>query len=366
MNSWTPKDIKEVENNFSDEMSTAWMYRALADCDSNKERAEFLSSLAQYEDKHTVIWENLLGHLNHAVPKDVRTLEHRILVKLGRAFGVGAVLPLVHKGEIDAVVKYKRQFQLWDDPVARKALTEVLPEEISHEIDIFNAIRKIGAMKETLRSAILGVNDGLGSILALVAGVAGATGSSQLVIMSGIAGLVAGAISMGASNYVSVKSEREVNESLMRMERDALTFALETKKKQLVAAYERKKFTREEAETIVNRLSSEPQDLLKAMLTEEHGIGNEAQESPKILAAYTAVAFVLAGIIPVMPFFVMSAMPGVVTSIILTGGALFAAGIIRALTTLNSFIKSGIEMVLVGLGSAVITYIVGVLVGTTV
>lgn len=364
--SWTAEDIKEIKGNFKDELSTGWMYKALAEIDNKNERAGFLRNLAKYEEKHTEIWSSLLKHLNHDSPSYRPTLEHRIFVQLAHLFGVGAILPLVHKGEIDGIAKYKKQSQVWNDPVAQKALNDVLPEEISHEVDIFHTMRKIGTMRETLRSAILGVNDGLGSVLALVAGVAGATGSSQLVLMSGIAGLVAGAVSMGASNYVSVKSEQDVNESLTRLQRDALAFAPETKKKQLVDAYERKGFTKEEAESIVRRLSHDPAELLKAILAEEHGVDNEERESSLRLAAYTAIAFAFAGLIPVLPFFVMPALSGMITSVILTSVALFAAGVIRALTTLNSVIKSGIEMVLVGLGSAVVTYIIGALVGITV
>ncbi|MBI4362441.1 MAG: VIT1/CCC1 transporter family protein [Euryarchaeota archaeon] len=364
--SWGPGDLRELEGNLLDERSSRWMYLRLAEMDDQRERAELLRSLADFEEKHTGLWEKLLLHLDRRVPGERRMADHRILVLLARLFGVGAVLPIVHKGEVDAIAKYKRQAARWRDPAAQEVFPGILRDEIAHEVDTFNAMRGAGATRGGLRSAILGANDGLGSILALAAGVAGATRSSPLVLMAGVAGLIAGAVSMAASNYVSVKAEQEGYAAHVRIQREAAEAAPEVKGAQLQAAYRAKGLTGAEAEQVVSRLMEKPEEFLRALLAEEHGLAGDHVESPPRLAAYTGLAFILAGLIPILPFLVLPATPGVIASVVLTGVALFFAGVLRALSTLHPFLRSGAEMVLIGMGSATATYMVGLAMGGAV
>ncbi len=304
--------------------------------------------------------------LDHPVPRRKRLREHRILVGLARLFGVGAVLPILHKGEVDGIAKYRAQAARWQDPAAQAAFEEILPDEVAHEVDIFAAIREDTGSRGVLRSAILGVNDGLGSVLALVAGVAGATASSILVIVAGVAGIVAGAVSMAASNFVSVKAEQEVYANQVRIQRDAIAVAPEKKRKQLVDAYRERGLTEAEAKAVVTPLAARPDEFLKAVLSEEHGIAEASFEDPPRLAVYTGIAFALAGAIPVLPFLFLPALEGVILSVVLTGIALFFAGVLRALSSLSPFWRSGLEMVLVGMGAAAATYAVGLAFGGVV
>ncbi len=363
---WTRRDRKDVEANFLDERSSRWMYLALAERDREPERAALLRELARYEEKHAAVWERLLRKLGAHVPRDVRLPEHRILVVLGRIFSVGTVLPILHKGEVDGIRKYLDQAARWKDPAAQAALEEILPDEVAHEVELFGSMRRVTASRGRLRSAILGANDGLGSVLALAAGVAGATSSSAAVVIAGVAGLVAGAVSMGASNYVSVKAEQEVDASQRRLQRQAIQVAPETKRKELVRIYLERGLTREEAESVASRIAEQPEGLEKALLSEEHAIAEEASESPAKQAAYTAFAFAGAGLVPILPFLALPSVQGVLASVALTGLALFLAGIIRALSTLNPFLRSGIEMVLIGMGAAAATYLVGLALGVIV
>jgi len=363
---WSRPDLQAVEANFRDERSSRWMYLALADLDEDSGRAAILRELAEYEEKHAILWEKLLRSLNRRVPRDVRLLEHRILVGLARLLRVGTILPVLHKAEVDGIAKYKNQAGRWRDSAAQEIFREILPDEISHEVDTFDAMRKVTASRGALRSAILGANDGLGSILALAAGVVGATDSSPAVLIASLAGLVAGAVSMAASNYVSVKAEQEVNASQTRLAREAIESAPETKKRQLEEAYRAKGLTGEEAEAVVNRLAKRPEEFLKAIMSEQHGIGGASFESPTRLAAYTGFAFALAGLLPILPFIFLPSLPGVLASVAVTAIGLFFAGVLRALSTLNPFLRSGLEMVLVGMGAATATYLVGLAVGGVV
>jgi len=363
---WDRRSLRELEANFQDERSSRWMYLALADLDGQRDRADLLRRLAQYEERHASAWQALLERLGHRPLRAGRLREHRILVGLARLVGVGAVLPILHKGEVDGIEKYRRQAATWADPHAQAAFREILPDEVAHEVDTFHEARKVAAGHGALRSAILGANDGLGSVLALAAGVAGATASSPAVLIAGIAGLVAGAASMAASNYVSVKAEQEVYASQVRLARDALEVAPETKRAQLAEAYRAKGLTPAEADALVARLADKPEEFLKAVLAEAHGIGEASFESPGRLAGYTGFAFALAGLVPILPFLFLPALPGVLASVGLTAVALFFAGVMRALSTLHSFVRSGVEMVLVGMAAASVTYLIGLLVGTAV
>ena len=336
------EQVGDLEADFVDERSSRWMYLALADLDPNPERASLLRSLAGYEEKHASRWETILRGLGHAIPRKERLRDHRILVALARAFGVGAVLPILHRGEVDGIDKYRRQAEEWKDPAAQEAFREILPDEVAHEVDTFGELRRAAATGGALRSAILGANDGLGSVLALTAGVAGATAAGATVVVAGIAGLVAGAVSMAASGYVSVKAEQEVYASQVRLERQALAAAPDAKKDQLRRAYRAKGLTEGEADAVVARLAETPDAFLGALLAEEHGLGAADFEKPSRLAAYTGTAFAVAGALPILPFLLLPVPWAVLASVALAAVALFLAGVVRALSSWNPFLRSGV------------------------
>lgn len=361
---WSPKDLKELEENFRDERSAEWLYDTLAGLDSQKERAALLRSLRDYEKKHTARWERLLRRLDRPAPVRVRLLQHRILVAFARVLGVGTILPLVHKEEMDGITKYKHQAEAWKDPEAQEIFREVLPEEIVHEADLFSAIRRMGSKGGALRSAILGTNDGIVSVLALVAGVAGATASGPAVIIAGVAGVTAGAFSMAASNYVSVRAEQEMVAMRVRMQRDAVGAAPTRKLAQLREAYWARGYAPEEAEAMVSRLTKNPDEFVRALLVEEYGIAESSFEKPVRLALTTGAAFAAAAVVPVLPFLFLPHPSAVALSVVLSAAALFAAGVLRSLVTLKPFLRNGLEMVAVGMGASVFTYLVGRTLGT--
>lgn len=342
------------------------MYASLAARDRSTSRAAHLRELADYEEKHAEAWRVLLERLGSPVPPEGRFLEHRILVGLARVLGVGRILPILHKQEVDGVARYKAQAARWRDPDAQAAFADILADEIAHEVDTFNAMRETEAEGGRLRSAVLGANDGLGSLVALVAGVAGATASSLAVLIAGVAGLVAGAVSMAASNYISVKAEQEVYRSQVSLQQDALEVAPEAKRTQLEEVYRRKGLTQEEAETVVGRLAGRPEELLRSLVAEQHGLAEASFEDPSRLALITGTAFALAGAVPILPFLFLASLPAVLVSVGVTAGVLFLTGVLRSLFTLNPFLRSGLEMVLIGLGAAAATYLVGLAVGGVV
>lgn len=361
---WSESDLREVEANYRDEVSSRWMYTRLAERDRVPERAEMFRTLARFEERHAALWAGLLQSLGRPVPHAAPLPNHRILVRLARLLGVGAVVSIVHREEVDGVAKYRDQARRWAAPEAERLFGALLPDEVAHEIETFNSARVAGPPGGgSLRSILLGAIDGFASIVALAAGVAAITSSDHLVLIAGGAALVAGALSMAASEYVSVKAEKEARSAQVTMEREAMEAAPETKRGQLTDAYIEKGLTPEEADQVVRRLSQRPEQFFHTLLAERTGILETEEEHPGRQGLLTGISFALAGGLPLAPFLLLPPHVAVIVSVLLTGGVLFLAGLFRALSSLQPFIWSGVEMLLIGMGSAAGTFLIGLAIG---
>jgi vacuolar iron transporter family protein len=364
---WTESDFREIEGNYRDERSSLWMYRSLASIDRVPARAALLRDLASFEERHAALWAGLLTKLGRSVPKEARMLNHRILVGMTRIVGVGMVLPIVHREEVDGVEKYRNQARRWTDERAVAVFKSILPDEVAHEIETSNAARDAGSKTGgSLRSLLLGAIDGFASIVALSAGVAGATNSNRTVLIAGAASLVAGALSMAASEYVSVKAEKDARAAQIRMEREAASVAPASKREQLIRAYEAKGLPTDEATKVADRLQEDPERFLTALVAERYGSGPEEDERPGRQGLLTGVAFALAGAVPLVPFLLLGTHAAIITSVLVTAAALFMAGLFRALSSLHPFVRSGLEMLAVGMGAAAGTYLIGLAIGGAV
>jgi len=361
---WSPSDLREVEANYRDEVSSRWMYEQLAQHDRLPKRSEMFRELAGYEERHAGLWAGLLQSLGRPLPKAPPLWEHRALVRMARILGVGAVMSLLHRQEVDGVARYRDQARRWPTPEAERLFRTLLPDEVAHEIETFNTARADASTGGgSLRSILLGAIDGFASIVALCAGVAGITNSNHTVLIAGSASLVAGAISMAASEYVSVKAETEAESAQAGMEREAMEAAPDTKRRQLVDAYVDKGLTEEEAGRVVDRIARRPDKFLASLLAERLGISLKGEEHPGRQGLLTGLSFALAGALPILPFLLFSVHVAVLLSVLLTGGALFFAGLFRALSSLQPFLRSGLEMVLIGMGSAAATFLIGLAIG---
>ena len=364
---WAESDIREIEANYLDERSSLWMYQSLAAADRIPARAVLLRELAGFEERHAALWAGLLKKLGRPLPKETQMLEHRILVGMARLLGVGPVLPIVHRGEVDGIEKYRSQASRWQDPDAVTVFRTILPDEVAHEIETSNAAREAGSRTSgSLRSLLLGAIDGFASIVALSAGVAGATGLNKTVLIAGTASVVAGALSMAASEYVSVKAERDARVAQTRMEGEAASVAPETKRDQLIRAYEAKGLSTDEATKVAARLQENPQRFLDALVAERYGTGVEEDERPGRQGLLTGVSFALAGAVPLVPYIFFGIEAAVIASVVVTAVALFLAGLFRALSSLHPFVRSGLEMLAVGMGAAAGTYLIGLVIGGAV
>ncbi len=364
---WTDPDFAEVAANFRDERSSRWMYEKLARSDRLPARAALLKKLAGFEERHAALWEGLLRSLGRPTPNGSPLWNHRILVGMARLLGVGLVLPIVHREEVDGVEKYRDQARRWQDPRAQEVFRSILPDEVAHEIETSSAAREVGTKgSSSLGSLLLGAIDGFASIVALSAGVAAVTRSDTPVLIAGAAAVAAGALSMAASEYVSVKAEHDARKAEIRMEGEALVAAPETKREQLIAAYEAKGLDSDDAKKAVTRLEEDPKRLLEAVVAERYGSAGEEEERAGWQGFLTGISFALAGAVPLVPFLLLGVSYAVIASVVATAVALFIAGLFRALSSLHPFVRSGLEMVAVGMGAAAGTYLIGLLIGSVV
>jgi VIT1/CCC1 family predicted Fe2+/Mn2+ transporter/rubrerythrin len=213
-----------------------------------------------------------------------------------------------------------------------------------------------------VRDVIFGANDGLVSILALLAGVYGAATESRLILIAGVAGAVAGAISMGAGAYVSSKSEQEVTEKENQRKGIRKKQSPEEEREELARFYQAQGFKKQEAEAIASRVSSEMELRAEYTIGEEVGLTSEEAWPPVKAAILTGLSFAIASVIPILPFAFMEVTPAAMTAAIASIAALFGVGASKAIFTRKGWIGSGLEMMAVGTLAAAATYAIGLLI----
>lgn len=213
-----------------------------------------------------------------------------------------------------------------------------------------------------LRDVIFGANDGLVSILALVAGVYGAITESHTILIAGVAGAVAGAISMGAGAYLSSKSEKEVTEKESEKKGLRKRQSPEEEREELVRFYQAKGFKKQEAEAIAVRVSSEMELRAEHTIGEEVGLTSEESWPPVKAAILTGLSFAIASLVPILPFAFMKVTPAAITASLASMAALFGVGASKAIFTRKSWTGSGLEMMAIGTLAAAATYVIGLVI----
>jgi VIT1/CCC1 family predicted Fe2+/Mn2+ transporter len=358
----SPAERRRWRQYLADEQAEAATYRYLAERREGEER-DILLALAEAEGRHEEHWRQLLGP---DADKPMRpSLRNRMLGLLARRFGSVFVLALAQRAEGRSPYS--------DDPNATSAMAA--DEQIHEEVVRGLATRGRTRLSGNFRAAVFGANDGLVSNLALVMGI-GATGvSSTFVLFSGIAGLLSGALSMGAGEYVSVRSQRELLEA-SKPTQVTLSAAksLDIDANELVLVYRARGMSREAAEhRAAERMGlytcdCDPSLSLQPEKMEEAGADEHETVGTGLGAAISSFCFFASGaIIPVLPYlFGMEGLAAVVLSCTLVGIALVLTGSVVGLLSGASPLKRGLRQLAIGLGAAAVTYVLGMIFGTSV
>ena len=367
--------IAALRQNWQREMEGVRTYRNLAQNERDKARRNVLEKLAEAEARHAQKWERKLAELGAEPPTEKLTPGTRFKGWLHRQLGTEAALRSIENEEDKDIARYEAQARSINDTDAQNMLREVRREEEGHGRIIREIIKPIGPQgmldvmlrRERwhkrgggwLGNAIYGANDGLGAVFGIVSGVAGYTGGSHLVLISGLAGMLASALSMGSGAFLATKSEREVFEAEIQRERNEIEEEPEEEKEELSLFYQLKGFTEEEAELLSTRLAEKPEQFLRTMAHEELGLSEENFPNPWTAALSAMLSTGLGAFIPIIPFFFLEGIPAIIAAAIISLLAHFAVGAAKTLVTGRSWFNSGMEMTVVGAVEAVITYALG-------
>jgi vacuolar iron transporter family protein len=363
---------REFREHWVDEMNGAAMYRALAERARGEQREIFLE-LAGAEERHAHHWAKKLVELGEPEPgpgdyhEDLRT---RMISWLARRLGPGAVLPIVERAEVADAGHYDNV----PDATAAMATDERIHARVLSGLTPSTALSGIrrgerwhrGDSSGALRAAIFGVNDGLVSNLSLVMGVTGGEASRKLILLAGLAGLLAGAFSMGAGEFISVTSQRELFQREIALESEEIEAMPEEEANELALIYRAKGLAREDAEAMAARILRDHDTALDTMAREELGLNPEELGSPPRVALSSFASFAVGAVVPVLAWLFSGGTAAFVTSIILSALALFLVGAGISLLTGRSAIRSGIRQLLVGGAAAVATFGIGRLIGVSV
>jgi VIT1/CCC1 family predicted Fe2+/Mn2+ transporter/rubrerythrin len=387
----TKKILAALEGNWQAEMEGFHTYTALADRDPDPVRAQVLRHLAQAEIEHAMLWEGRIKDLGGEQPVYTGSPAGEADSLANRAGGLGLALRRLEIEESRDIARYGEQLKALGDEGSVAILEHVIQDEKDHYRELGSLIRghylapagapKIEAkavLEEMLAKrnqgrkqpgawigdAVYGVNDGLGAIFGIVSGVSGATaGDPKYVLLAGLSGMIASALSMGSGAYLAAKSEREIYHAEIAREREAIQMNGPEARELLQLYYQVKGLPEQDAIHMVNHIASDPEQLLRALAAERLGTSEEALSNPIVSATSGALSTGIGAIIPIIPFFWMSGINAVIAAAIISLAAHFAVGAAKSLITVRSWWSSGMEMTIVGAVEGAVTYGIGILLG---
>jgi vacuolar iron transporter family protein len=348
---------------YRDEMDAAWLYRRLATAERDDNRRGIFQRLAGVEDAHAARWRELFAANQTPTPAHAPSLRTRMLAWLGRRFGSSAILPLVVAEETREVGAYLRLADRTTQQAYETAVA-IASESATHARELSESLGREGEPWHGapgggyLRSVVYGFNDGLTANFGLVAGVVGADVAPHIVIVTGIAGALADALSMGSSGYLAAKSEAEVTERQVGLERDEIRLMPDLEEEELALIYEAKGLSPARARETAHALMRDPQRALATKVQEELRIQPVAV-SPMGDGLVTGIATAFGAMIPLAPFLVLDAHVAIWVSLAVSMLAHFAVGAARSVFTGRGLWSSGRDMFLVGFGVAAIGYVIG-------
>jgi VIT1/CCC1 family predicted Fe2+/Mn2+ transporter len=365
--------IARYRKNLQDEIDSAALYRGLAEAERSPELREVFLRLAAMEEQHARFWEQQLRELGVPVPQLRPGWRTRVLIALARHLGAALVLPTVTAREWADQAKYDAQPEAAVTPLPatehqHARLLQLIGRERPSGLPgsslaiLEGRHRAVGG--NALRAAVLGANDGLVSNLSLVMGVAGADLAPKAILLTGIAGLLAGSLSMAMGEWLSVQSARELFEHQIRIEREELIAFPEEEREELELIYRAKGVPADTARELADRLIREGAPALETLVREELAIDPEELGGSAWEAAIASfLLFSIGAIVPVLPYIAWGGIPAAVASVVLSGLALFLLGAGITVITGRSALRSGLRQVLIGLAAAAITFGVGRLFG---
>lgn len=361
-------DFQVWLHHLADEADAAYLYAELSQAERDPKKARLYAQLSDVEKRHVEMWRTLLLEHGREAPVPEPSFGARSRAWLARRVGSGVLLPMLLEEEGREVKGYLDLYREAPDAASGPTALTLAKESKEHA----ETLASMGGGSSEpwhrtgaggfLRNVVYGFNDGLTANFGLVAGMIGAQGhlggTGHAVLVAGLAGAVADALSMGASGYLAAKSEREVFEHEIAMEREEIRVMPEIEREELSLIYQAKGIPEAQAEALATQVMADPERALSEKVREELKIG-EATSTPMREAWITGTATALGAFIPVAPFLLSNGPWAIWTAFAIAMLSHFAVGAARSFFTGRGVVRSGMDMFVVGLGVAAIGYFVG-------
>jgi vacuolar iron transporter family protein len=338
------------------EKESAWLYRRVAAAEPDPSKSELFLKLAAAAEEQAGKWQLAAARSAGAAAPErvfIPSVRARIVARLLARFDPRALRPVL------AAMKL-RGLSIYSAPISVAA--HAMPTSLAEV-----GARHRGLLGGSLRAAVFGVNDGLVSNVSLVLGVAGAGAASGYVLTTGVAGLLAGALSMAAGEYVSVRSQREMYEYQIALEREELAEYPQEEAEELALIYQARGMELTQARAVSRSLLSRPEQALDVLAREELGLNPDDLGSPWQAAAASFLAFAAGAAIPLIPFLAgLTAARATLSSALITLVALFSVGLALSLFTGRDAVRGALRMVLIGGGAGTVSFLVGRALGVAI
>lgn len=368
-------DLAQLKSQLQTEVDTAFLYNSIAAIQSDDNLVRVLNSLAEIEKGHAIHLLNKVKESDPNFQMPIPSMRAKIQLKLGKIFGYNSI--------ISNLSNVEKQFAI--NTIKNKIENGEKVNGFEHNhLKIIEAVNNNSALNvsggflskfesrhksvggNALRAAVLGANDGLVSNMCLVMGVAGAAVSNNTILLTGIAGLLAGAISMALGEWLSVQSSRELHLRQIELETEELAASPEEEKKELILLYQAKGMSPLEAKKLADKAFETTESAIETLIIEELGINKEELGGSAWEAAITSfVLFAIGAIIPLFPFFILEGMNAIYLSVGASVIGLFGIGAAITLFTGKGVFYSGMRQVFFGLAAAAVTFGIGTLIGVS-
>ena len=333
-------------SSWHEEKQSAWLYRVLAEVERVPVRSQLFATLAREADDQASIWSAKATAAGVRVPQYSPSLRARVVARLARVLGIKPIRQVLAGMKVRGLSVYTE-----GHPSGH-----LMPATVQ---EVGQSHRGVGG--GNLRAAVFGANDGLISNASLIMGIAGATADAHLVLVTGLAGLLAGALSMAAGEFVSVRSQRELYEHQMALEEHELAEYPEEEAEELALIYSARGMDIEEARGVAHKMLANPKHALNVLAREELGLNPDDLGSAWGAAGFSFVCFSTGALVPLLPF--LLGRGGIGAAGALTAAALFSLGALISLFTGRRAFLGGIRMLGIGATAAGITYGLGYLLG---
>jgi vacuolar iron transporter family protein len=335
---------------WSEELRAAYLYRVVAQAEAGTPREKLFLELANEAEGQAAIWAGKARAAGAMLPEFVPDMRARVVAGLVRSHGPRKLRTVLAAMKVRGMSVY-----------ASNSAGQVIPHQLD-DVGHHSGLSGGG----NLRAAVFGINDGLISNASLIMGVAGASASAATILLTGAAGLVAGAFSMAAGEYISVRSQREMFEYQIGLERDELAAYPEEEAHELALIYEARGIAPAEARRMAQTVITDPERALDALAREELGLNPEDLGSPWGAAIFSFLSFAAGGAIPLLPFVFHAGSASFPIAVLLTAIALFSVGATLSLFTGRNALLSGLRMLAIGAAAGSVTFLVGRLLGVSV